>query len=290
MTSSDFVASSSAPQSWNSPSSYSSRFIQTTQSRDILHADARLPYRPSPLSLQNAVDSKESPKAAKLQDKHGTVKDSKRSVILLDSNQFHFSIYKWAGKGVPLVMPIRRRGPSRSKERIKINRCLSDTKRGGIDIVVGKNQKVDVPDDQSLSFKSSGSTLLHSKSAESQTLNDIAQELSKSASNSSNAHSTEKQVKGVVDSHGLEDLKESHRLPAKGSFSPEQSKVNNPKSPERIKKFHLKTLTSFLQDESKGVSNASWCFTINFFCSYLQPNFYIICFCPPFFYALVLCL
>lgn len=229
VTSSDFVASSSAPQSWNSPSSYSPRFDQTIQSHGSLHADTRLPYRPSPLSHHISVDSKESPKAAKLQDKHGTVKDPKRSVILLDSNQFHFSIYKWAGKGVALVMPVRRRGPFRSKESIKINRCLTDTERGGIDI----------PDDQSLSFKSSRSALLHSESAESQTLDDIAQELSESAFNGSSIQSTEKQVQGDVDIHGLEDPIESDR------------KANNPKSPEKIKKFHLKTLGSFLQGERK---------------------------------------
>ncbi|KAJ8427582.1 hypothetical protein Cgig2_006646 [Carnegiea gigantea] len=227
--SSDFVASSSAPQSWNSPSSYSSRFDQTIQSHDSLHADTRLPCRPSPLSHHNSVDSKESPKAAKLQDKHGTVEDSKRSVILLDSNQFHFSIYKWAGKGVALVMPVRRRVPSRSKESIKMNRCLTDTERGGIDI----------PDDQSLSFKSSRSARLHSESAESQTRDDIAQELSESAFNGSSVQSTEKQVQGDVDIHGLEDPIESDR------------KANNPKSPEKIKKFNLKTLGSFLQGERK---------------------------------------
>lgn len=228
VTSSDFVASSSTPQSWNSPSSYSSRLDPTIQSHDMLHADARLPYRASPLSHHNSVDSKESPKAAKLQDKHGTVKDSKRSVILLDSNQFHFSIYKWAGKGVSLVMPVRRRGPFRSKESIKINTCLTDTERVGIDI----------PDDQSISFKSSRSALSHSGSAESQTLDEIAQVFSKSAFNRGSVRSTEKQVQGDVDIHGLEDPKESDRQA-------------NSKSPEKIKKFNLKTLVSFLQDDRK---------------------------------------
>ncbi|KAI4336897.1 hypothetical protein L6164_015373 [Bauhinia variegata] len=41
------------------------------------------------------------------------------------NGQFHFSIYKWASKGVPLAMPLRAERNSRTKERVKIERCSS---------------------------------------------------------------------------------------------------------------------------------------------------------------------
>ncbi|XP_027354448.1 J domain-containing protein required for chloroplast accumulation response 1 isoform X2 [Abrus precatorius] len=39
--------------------------------------------------------------------------------------EFHFSIYKWASKGVPLVMPFRTERASRTKEKVKLERCSS---------------------------------------------------------------------------------------------------------------------------------------------------------------------
>ncbi|KAK7310894.1 hypothetical protein RJT34_08679 [Clitoria ternatea] len=41
------------------------------------------------------------------------------------NGQFHFSIYKWASKGVPLVMPLRTERNSRTKDKAKLERCLS---------------------------------------------------------------------------------------------------------------------------------------------------------------------
>lgn len=41
------------------------------------------------------------------------------------SGQFHFSIYKWASKGVPMVMPLRTDRTSRTKDKAKLERCSS---------------------------------------------------------------------------------------------------------------------------------------------------------------------
>ncbi|KAE9609405.1 hypothetical protein Lalb_Chr08g0245831 [Lupinus albus] len=42
------------------------------------------------------------------------------------NGQFHFSIYKWASKGVPMVMPLRADSYSRTKDQLKFGRCSSD--------------------------------------------------------------------------------------------------------------------------------------------------------------------
>lgn len=39
--------------------------------------------------------------------------------------QFHFSIYKWASKGVPLAMPLRTERSSRTKDKLKLEKCSS---------------------------------------------------------------------------------------------------------------------------------------------------------------------
>ncbi|XP_061370649.1 J domain-containing protein required for chloroplast accumulation response 1 isoform X2 [Gastrolobium bilobum] len=43
------------------------------------------------------------------------------------NDHFHFSIYKWASKGVPLVMSLRTERTSRTKDKVKLERCSSAT-------------------------------------------------------------------------------------------------------------------------------------------------------------------
>ncbi|XP_004501036.1 J domain-containing protein required for chloroplast accumulation response 1 isoform X2 [Cicer arietinum] len=40
-------------------------------------------------------------------------------------DKFHFSIYKWASKGVPLAMPLRTERTSRTKDKFKLKKCSS---------------------------------------------------------------------------------------------------------------------------------------------------------------------
>ncbi|KAK4804122.1 hypothetical protein SAY86_003939 [Trapa natans] len=56
-------------------------------------------YRPSPLSQQSSLPRENS---------DDLEKDTGNSEDVTSSHQFHFSIYKWAGKGVPLIMPLGR--------------------------------------------------------------------------------------------------------------------------------------------------------------------------------------
>lgn len=65
----------------------------------------------------------------------GTEYDAKPTMDSTENIQFHFSIYKWANKGVPIAMSSsKKRSPSRSKvEMITSERYLSSSK---IDVIV----------------------------------------------------------------------------------------------------------------------------------------------------------
>ncbi|CAK9142818.1 unnamed protein product [Ilex paraguariensis] len=52
-------------------------------------------------------------------------KDSKDADALTNSSRFHSSLYKWAGRGVLLLMPLRGGNGSKSKEKAKTLRCSS---------------------------------------------------------------------------------------------------------------------------------------------------------------------
>lgn len=68
-------------------------------------------------------------------------------------NQFHFSIHKWASKGMPLVMSLGKRNSLRAK--IQLERSLSLNDSGGVesDTLVGEIQPAGVSNDECLSFK-----------------------------------------------------------------------------------------------------------------------------------------
>lgn len=52
-------------------------------------------------------------------------KDSNTPEAKSNSKHFHFSIYKWASKGVPIALPLRGGNSSKSKERMKFERSSS---------------------------------------------------------------------------------------------------------------------------------------------------------------------
>uniref|UniRef100_A0A7N0V2F4 J domain-containing protein required for chloroplast accumulation response 1 n=1 Tax=Kalanchoe fedtschenkoi TaxID=63787 RepID=A0A7N0V2F4_KALFE len=95
----------------SSPTAQSSRLSrQGSQSQGDLTNEAQLFYRQSPLSVEFSFANDGSVKVTKNEkgDGEGIVKHS--STIgdsLLNSGQFHFSIYKWASKGAPPMIPIR---------------------------------------------------------------------------------------------------------------------------------------------------------------------------------------
>ncbi|XP_062159589.1 J domain-containing protein required for chloroplast accumulation response 1 isoform X2 [Alnus glutinosa] len=115
-------SSSSGVSFSSSSSSNLSRFSsQSVQSQEELGNDVQSCHRQRPLSREVflALGSEGSSNSIK-SDKM----EPNGSEVPSDSNQFHFSIYKWASKGVPLAMPYRG-GSSRMKESVKFERCSS---------------------------------------------------------------------------------------------------------------------------------------------------------------------
>ncbi|KAK3231570.1 hypothetical protein Dsin_003451 [Dipteronia sinensis] len=90
--------------------SISSSLSQSQEERDGTKSAYRQSLLSRELSSSNLIGYDET-------DTGGNSKEeSKSSEGVTNGNQFHFSIYKWAGKGVPLVMPLRGGSNSRLKE------------------------------------------------------------------------------------------------------------------------------------------------------------------------------
>ncbi|KAG5543241.1 hypothetical protein RHGRI_016098 [Rhododendron griersonianum] len=116
------------------PSPPLSRLLsEASQEEDDLKNEIRQSYRPSPLSHEVSVMSKESLHEKKSGELESTdigsnlKKELKVAEAPNTNGQFHFSIYKWASKGVPFFMPLRGGNSTKSKERVE--RCLSSNGR-----------------------------------------------------------------------------------------------------------------------------------------------------------------
>ncbi|KAF6166606.1 hypothetical protein GIB67_005468 [Kingdonia uniflora] len=86
---------------------------------DGSRSDSRPSYGQSLLSHQHSFHE-ESPSDSKFENKDAEdswKKVSRVSEVDNIGSQFHFSIYKWAGKGVPLALPFRGRNDLSTKER-----------------------------------------------------------------------------------------------------------------------------------------------------------------------------
>ncbi|KAF8022847.1 hypothetical protein BT93_F0383 [Corymbia citriodora subsp. variegata] len=90
---------------------------QTTQVQDASKVVIQSSYRPSPLSHEFSLSGDDILNASKsdkvLNSSKGMVQD------MPSGGQFHFSIYKWASKGIPLAMPLRRANSLKSKAKVK---------------------------------------------------------------------------------------------------------------------------------------------------------------------------
>ncbi|XP_057469998.1 J domain-containing protein required for chloroplast accumulation response 1 [Actinidia eriantha] len=105
------------------------------QDADELRNETRPSHCPSPLSHEFSFSRKESSYVTKYSelesmDKGSNLKrDLKTTEASNNGSQFHFSIYKWASKGVPLLTPLRGCNNIKSKERFKTDRCSSTNGR-----------------------------------------------------------------------------------------------------------------------------------------------------------------
>ncbi|XP_059637414.1 J domain-containing protein required for chloroplast accumulation response 1 isoform X2 [Cornus florida] len=126
-----------------SPSTPLSRFSsQAIQGQDEFKNEIKPSYRHR-LSNEFSLSSKESSYMVKSDETDRGV-DLKTDSISVESpsscNQFHFSIYKWASKGVPLPMPLRGGNGLKLKEDGKFERCSSSNGRIGSHSLVNELQ------------------------------------------------------------------------------------------------------------------------------------------------------
>lgn len=110
--------------STSTPSRFSSQAIQTKEESGN---NVQPPYHQSTLLPEISRSSEVSPDL--ISDEKDTKVDMEKtshsSEVRSDGSKFHFSIYKWASKGVPLAMPFRGGSGLRLKEPAKIERCSS---------------------------------------------------------------------------------------------------------------------------------------------------------------------
>ncbi|XP_048130788.1 J domain-containing protein required for chloroplast accumulation response 1 isoform X2 [Rhodamnia argentea] len=88
-----------------------------TQVQDASKVVIQPSYRPSPLSHEFSLSGGEIMNANKSDKVHDSNKGTDQD--MLSGAKFHFSIYKWASKGIPLAMPLRRANSLKSRERVK---------------------------------------------------------------------------------------------------------------------------------------------------------------------------
>ncbi|KAL9272000.1 J domain-containing protein [Drosera capensis] len=125
-----------------------SRFSgQSIQNNDLLQGDVFSVSHRSPLSHESSFGPREAGyfKDYGIEAEHDLYHDAKKSYSVDDSTQFHFSIHKWAGKGVPLVMFLRRRRRSGSKlnDKNMIWRSSSPTASVGDEPLAGEVDTLD---------------------------------------------------------------------------------------------------------------------------------------------------
>ncbi|KAL0314728.1 UNVERIFIED_CONTAM: J domain-containing protein required for chloroplast accumulation response 1 [Sesamum angustifolium] len=112
-----------SPQSSSSLSRFSN---EANRGQDEIRNEVYPVYRQSPLSRQASFRSEDSPFNVSY-DKKDNTENVKKETRNVDSsgNQFHFSIYKWAGKGVPMLMPLVIGNNLKSKDKGKHDRSVS---------------------------------------------------------------------------------------------------------------------------------------------------------------------
>ncbi|KAJ6320743.1 hypothetical protein OIU78_016020 [Salix suchowensis] len=99
--------------------------IHTDHVRDELTNDIS---RQSTLSKELSLSSEESSNSTKHEETDTITNlksDSDSSNVPTNGNQSHFSIYKWARKGIPFAMSLQGATKSRLEEKCKLQRCSS---------------------------------------------------------------------------------------------------------------------------------------------------------------------
>lgn len=124
------------------PYSPPSRFSnQAIQGQEGLKNDPWPSYRQSRLSheFSLASDGSQNLTTSNRADMGENLENgSNGSKVEINPSQSHFSLYKWATKGVPFVIPLRRVSSSRIKVKSKTERCASTNGRYQIERMVSE--------------------------------------------------------------------------------------------------------------------------------------------------------
>ncbi|KAH6832037.1 EXS family protein [Perilla frutescens var. hirtella] len=118
----------SSQNSLNSLSRFSN---EATRSLDDMVRNEVHPFsRQSPLSNEAFFMNEDSPFNA-ISDEKDNIEGLKNDTRNVDGigNQFHFSIYKWAGRGVPMLMPLVIENNLKSKDNMKYEKSASSNGR-----------------------------------------------------------------------------------------------------------------------------------------------------------------
>ncbi|KAI4321580.1 hypothetical protein MLD38_034945 [Melastoma candidum] len=123
------------------------RYQGTTTMQEDMKKGGRLFYSPSPLSPNFALENKESLSPGKPRDNEGEKEHSKKSQGVVDSSRFHFSIYRWASRGVPVATPLRRVNSTRMREKASPESLFSDEHHVKGESIVPSSAETAVPVD-----------------------------------------------------------------------------------------------------------------------------------------------
>ncbi|CAN4122805.1 unnamed protein product [Withania somnifera] len=213
--------------------------------------DAPTFYRQSPLSREGPVIDDDSKYMSESDERDIGENLRKSGESMEDSSseyQFHFSIYKWAGKGVPMVVSLKGGKHFKSKEKIKFERCSSSKGRM-------ENDNTDTSSPLGGNFNFSRDVNFHSFNARSKNLE---------SSDSANVSIGEtlgipksKSVQSFKDDAGVEvtvlrterEVKEPLFRQKTGLRDAIQIEI--PKKSEETKKDDVKPLHAFLVNEAE---------------------------------------
>ncbi|KAA8537658.1 hypothetical protein F0562_027266 [Nyssa sinensis] len=254
------------------PATPLSRFSnEAIQGQDVLRNDIRPSHHQTHLSHECSLSSEEPSYMTKTNETDigsNLTKDSKSGETPTNGNQFHFSIYKWASRGVPLLMPLRRGKSSKSREKNKTERCSSSNGRIESNSVVCELPRANLQDidsiflDHSISSNTESSKMEGNKQHHNSLLRKSfqnrvkPQEVVKEAildmpglKSLDSFHSTVENLPGdVILSDEREETK-PHSLPEMGLC--EKTKQEIPVSIKEDCKPELKSLQSLLDDNEK---------------------------------------
>ncbi|XP_010254923.1 PREDICTED: J domain-containing protein required for chloroplast accumulation response 1 isoform X2 [Nelumbo nucifera] len=186
--------------------------------------DARPSYRQSPLSYEFSFNKEGSLKAAKSDNEDmGGIKEKDLGSTQLnnDSSQFHFSIYKWASKGVPLVTPLRGLNGSMPKRKGKGESSSSSKEKGDNESNSGSIERGNNESSSSLVDSDKSESMINESSASIlQGVGFLLPEERMSTVASSSQMGLEDQKNGSLDGTLTKDRTDSFRISVKLGLKP----------------------------------------------------------------------